>query len=142
MKLNSVVLSPEEFGQIAETAHLIVFDEKRPREMNRIDFAILVEDENHEPAGYGTYRELDNESVYMQYGGCFPNTINSYSAWEVYVAAIDKLQSMGYKRANTLVENQNIAMLKCAFKKGFRIIGIRVFESKIYCELYKDFCGT
>ena len=142
MKLNSVVLMKDEWLVLAESAHAIVFNEARPREMNRIDFALLIEDENKTPVGYGTYRELDSESIYMQYGGCFPNTINSYSAWEVYVAAIDKLQGLGYKRASTLVENENIAMLKCAFKKGFRIIGIRNFESKIYCELYKEFNGN
>lgn len=135
MILNTLVLNTDEWEQISESAHLVVFNEKRPSTMNRIDLAILVEDENKKPLGYGTYRELDSESVYMQYGGCFPGTINTSFSWPVYSAAIDKLFSIGYLRANTLIENENIPMLKFAFKKGFRIIGIRTFKNKIYCEL-------
>ena len=142
MKVFPIVITPEEFYGIAEMTHLVVFNEKRPKEMNRIDFAILVEGVEHEPLGYGTYREVDSESVYMQYGGCFPNAQNTISAWEVYVAAIDTLEKKGYKRANTLIENENIRMLKFAFKKGFKIIGVRMFEGKIYCELLKEFNGN
>lgn len=139
MNMYPIVITPEEFYDIAEMTHLVVFNEQRPKDMNRIDFAILIEGENHEPLGYGTYREIDSESVYMQYGGCFPNTQNTVKAWDVYVAAIDTLESKGFKRATTLIENTNIPMLKFAFKKDFRIIGVRLFEGKIYCELLKTF---
>lgn len=133
-------LSSKDWEVFAENAHRALFAEIRPASFNRIDFALLVEDaDKKEPVGYGTYRELDSESVYMQYGGCFPNTQNTANAYPIYCAAIDSLQNLGFKRANTLIENENIPMLKFAFKKGFRIIGVRVFDKKIYCELLKEF---
>lgn len=130
--------SSQEWKNYAEDAHKIVFGEIRPHEMNRIDFALAtIKDEV--PLTYGTYREVDSDTIYMQYGGAFPSSRGGVLAWEGYSRTIDELQSMGYKYATTLIENDNLPMLKFALKKGFRVIGVRNFEGKILCELLKKF---
>lgn len=132
--LKAVVYSSSEWREFAETAHATCFGEIRPASMNRIDFAMLaVKDET--PAGYITVREFDEESVYWNYGGVFPGVKNTTTAFLVYELGIQKCLEMGYKRITTLIENSNIVMLKMAMKIGFRIIGIRNFDSKIFCEL-------
>jgi len=131
-------LSSKEWEIYAEAAHLAVFSENRPKEMNRIDFALVVHDGDL-PLGYGTFRELDDESVYMQYGGAFPSCAKTMNAWYVYEQVINTLKKSCYKRATTLIENKNIPMLKFAFKMGFKIMGIRFFNNEIYCELLKEF---
>jgi hypothetical protein len=123
--------SSDEWKVMAANAHLAVFDESRPAEMNRIDFALLaVEDE---PIAYGTFREIDNESVYMQYGGVFPPSRNSIKAYRAYEAILSKVRSH-YKRASTLIENTNLPMMKFAMKAGLRVTGIRNFKGSILLE--------
>lgn len=122
--------------QYAESAHLILFNEKRPKEMNRIDFALMAT-EKEIPLGYITIRELDNESIYWQYGGIFPSIKDTAVAFRVYRRGIEYCIAQGYKNISTLVDNTNIVMIKFAFKMGFKIIGIRYFDGKILCELTK-----
>lgn len=131
-------MSSDEWAMHAELAHKVVFGENRPAEMNRIDFALMAHN-GPTPLTYGTYREVDSQTIYMQYGGAFPGTEKTALAWHAYSRTIDELQSMGYKYATTLIENDNIPMLKFAMKKGFRVIGVRTFEGKILCELLKTF---
>lgn len=122
----------------AELSHQIVFDEKRPSEMNRIDFALVVVNGlTNKPAGFCTVRELDSESVYWQYGGAFPETIGTIWVATCYQAFIDWCRGK-YKRITTLVSNENIAYLKLCMKYGFRIIGVRVFKDEIFVELLNE----
>jgi hypothetical protein len=140
-KMKSIVVNiykAEEWAEFAEAAHLAVFKENRPNEMNRIDFALLAV-EDGVPLGYGAFREADHQMVYMQYGGAFPSSYGTPKAWYSYSAIVDKLKEIGYKYATTLIENDNMRMMKMAFKKGFRIIGVRNFEGKILCELLNSF---
>ena len=124
--------------QFAEIAHAVVFDEKRPKEMNRLDFAIICY-RDADPLTYVTCREFDSESVYMQYGGAFPSARGTTLSFSCYKKILEELADLNYKRATTLIENENIPMLKFAFKAGFRIIGVRLFEGQIFCELLKNF---
>lgn len=125
----------------AELAHKISFDEKRPGDMNRIDFALLViNKEKNEPAGFCTVRELDNESIYWQYGGAFPGTIGTVYVAPIYDALIDWCKKK-YKRISTLVSNKNVPYLKLCMKYGFRIIGVRLFQGEVYVELLNELEG-
>lgn len=122
----------------AESAHLIAFNEKRPAEMNRIDFALLVVNaEKNQPAGFCTVRELDSESIYWQYGGAFTHTIGTCWVGPMYEALIAWCKGK-YKRISTLVSNQNVAYLKLCMKFGFRIIGVRLFQNEVFVELLNE----
>lgn len=124
----------------AEAAHKVVFEEKRPAEMNRIDFALLVINAKNEPGAYCTVREFDHESIYWQYGGAFPGTIGTIYTVQMYEALIEWCRQK-YKRITTLVNNENISYLKLCMKFGFRIIGVRVFKGEIFVELLNELEG-
>lgn len=136
--MHSVCFSSTEWKMYSEHAHLAVFGELRPKEMDRIDFCIVIEKENL-PMSYATIRELDSETAYMQYGGAFPSSEKSVKAFDCYILTISELKKKNYKRISTLIENKNIPMIKFALKCGFLIVGIRTFENKIYCEFLKEF---
>lgn len=133
-------IGPTEWAEISEKAHRVVFKEERPKEMDRIDYVLLMETPEGEPCGYCTVRELDSESVYWQYGGAFPTAHSSPRAVECYSKSIEWTRSR-YKRISTLVENNNVRYLKLAMHYGFRVIGCRTFQGKIYLELLNEFEG-
>jgi hypothetical protein len=128
------VLTAGQWQTIAENAHLVVFNEKRPAEMNRIDYALLTVDGDKVPASYVTVREVDKESVYWQYGGSFPGTRGSTKSFRAYQMFIEWTLKR-YKRVTTLVENTNTVYLKMALTCGFLPIGIRNFQGTILLEL-------
>lgn len=133
-------VTPAEWAQIAEGAHRVVFKEERPKHMDRVDYVLLVEEGTGQPSGYCTVRELDAESVYWQYGGAFPGTHSSSKAVECYGSLIDWTRTR-YARISTLVENSNVRYLKLAMHYGFRVIGCRTFQGKIYLELLNELRG-
>lgn len=138
MQIEVTKLGPEQWSQFSEDAHRACFSEFRPAYTDRIDFALLA----HEPQergilAYVTVRELDNESVYWQYGGAFENIAKSTLVYRSYAKFIDTMQGR-YKRITTLVENTNVGYLKLAMKFGFRIIGVRNFKGSILVELLLD----
>lgn len=131
--MNVQKYSKDEWALVSEDAHLVAFNELRANEMNRIDFALVVWDEK--PLGYMTCREFDSETIYISYGGAFGK---SYKVLEGYKAMLSSLKEK-YKRATTLVENNNISMLKLSMSQGFLVTGIKNFKNQIYLELSREF---
>lgn len=128
----------EAWKKFAESAHLICFKENRPLGLDRIDFALFAITDGGVPAGYITCRETDSESLYWQFGGAFPSvkgTIMSYRAYEDFV----NWTKARYKRAYTLIENTNSAMLRMAWSVGFLIVGIKNFKGQILLEHLMEF---
>lgn len=125
-----------EWSRVSEDAHMAVFSEKRPKEWDRIDYALLAT-EAGVLYGYCTVRELDSSTVYLQYGGAFPSSAKSIKAYRSYEAFLNYFKGR-YERLSTLVENSNISYLKLAFAYGLRIIGVRYFEGEIFVELFLD----
>ena len=122
---------------MSENAHRAVFEEKRPRFFSKIDFALLAIHPNNEPAAYCTVRELDAESVYWQFGGAFDNVRNQTWAVTAYKSLLDWNKEK-YKRITHYIENTNIRYLKLAMQFGFRIIGVRLFEGRVFVELLNE----
>jgi hypothetical protein len=130
-------LNPIEWKDFSAQAHVVCFDEVRPPDLDRIDFALIAGDESG-PVAYMTCRELDAESVYMQYGGAFPEsrgTVKSFKGYTLMIAELAK----NYVRASTLIENKNSPMLKFASKVGLIIIGMRTFKNQILLEHAVEF---
>jgi RimJ/RimL family protein N-acetyltransferase len=130
-------LTPEQWRELSEDAHKSVFQELRPKTLDRIDYALLAV-KNGRLHGYCTVRELDSDSVYWQYGGAFPGTHSTAQAVHTYRAFVEDARAQ-YKRVTTLVKNDNIRYLRLAFACGFRIIGTRFFDGEIFVELLLDF---
>lgn len=133
-----VKLAKEQWAELSEKAHLVVFNEMKKPEMERIDFALLVESDSGVLMQYATCRELDAESVYIQYGGSFPGTKGSIASIRCFEKIVQWAAHAGYSRISFLVENTNQAMLKLAIRCGFLIVGIRNFKGLILLEHLKD----
>ena len=130
-------LSKEVWKELAENAHLVVFNEVRLNEQNRIDFALLAVDET--PLQYVTCRELDDETLYWQYGGSFPSCRGTPKSFLAYNAIIQACKDLGYKRISFLVENNNFPMLKFAIAAKCNIVGMRTFNGSVWLEHLKEF---
>lgn len=135
--LEILKFSPLEWELFSENAHLAVFNEKRKFEMERIDYALLIK-EGETLLGYLTAREFDADSVYWQYGGCFPTSLDSFKAVHCYEKFLEWTRAQHYKRITTLIENDNIRYMKLAMKFGFKVIGVRLFEGKVLVEFLND----
>lgn len=134
-------LSQEQWVEhLAESAHFLAFGTNRPGDIERIDFALLMVDENDSASAYITCKEMDSETLYWQYGGAMPKykeTIYAYQGYALFIGwAFDH-----YKRVFTRIENTNLAMLKLALKLGFVVTGTNTFKGKIYLELLNEFGG-
>lgn len=139
--MNVVKLNKEDWMVLSDKAHLVVFNETRKPEMERIDFALMVESNAGIPMQYATCRELDSESLYFQYGGSFPGTKGTIKSIQCMELILDWAEFAGYRRIAFLVENTNQAMLKLALRCGFLITGIRNFKGMILVEHTKEFVG-
>lgn len=129
----SVIKIGEEcWEKMSANAHLICFNEARPASFNRLDYALLIVNNENTPVSYITVKEFDEETVYWQHGGSFPGAIG-IPAWRSYNLAIEWSKDH-YKRIFTLIENVNVAMLKMAMKAGFRIIGTKTISGSIMVE--------
>lgn len=131
--MNVVKYSKEDWDLVSEDIHQSVFGEFRPSSLNRFDFALAAWEHEH-PVGYITCRETDAESVYISYGGVFPENRQSRDSKAGMSAIIDYLK-FHYKRANMLVENSNVFMLKKALNHGFLPVGIANYCGSIFVDL-------
>jgi len=121
----------DEWKKMSYNAHLTCFGEFRDPELDRIDYALLVVDDEA-PLAYCTVREVDKATAYMQYGGAFPS-LAKYKVLSAYLLMMKHLAG-NYIRGTTLIENTNLGMLKMAMKAGWLIKGLRVFDQSILLE--------
>jgi hypothetical protein len=131
-------ITKEDWTKLSALAHKAVFQEIMPEGRERIDFALILEKENGEIMGYGTFQERDADSLYWQYGGAFLGTKSSSMTFPGYLVML-KWCKEHYKRVTTLVENTNLVMLKFALSAGLMIIGVRMYNGKVLVELGKEF---
>lgn len=135
MKLEILRYEPHEWKEYAESAHKLVFNELRHSDADRISFALLAHN-GSDAISYTTCRELDNESVYWQYGGTIPE-FRGLLAYRS-VEALLEWTADRYKRVTTYVKNDNVGYLHMLMKLGFRAIGIRCFSGEIFLEMFKE----
>ena len=132
------MLTPRQWQAIASDAHRVAFGELRSPNKDRIDYALVAEHNSKGIFGYVTAYEHDEETVYWQFGGAFPNSAKTKLAVDGYRAFI-RWTMERYKRIYTIIENENTTMLKLAMHHGFRIVGVRNFQGKILLEHVLDF---
>lgn len=130
--ISIVKLTSREWREYGENAHKIAFSELRPKEMERISYALLAVDEE-KSIGYFTIIEMDAETAYLQFGGSFPGTRGTALVFHAYRDGI-KWCSDRYKYLKTSIKNDNISMLKLAMKVGFKIVGIKMQNGNVLLE--------
>ena len=128
-------LTKNEWMKMAEEAHLICFNETRPKTLDRIDYALVNVTDKEEILNYCTVKELDAESVYWQFGGAFPNSKGSVHSARSYARNIKWTFENGYKRITTYAKNTNSDMLRVQLKCGFVPIGMRTVQGEVYVEM-------
>lgn len=131
------VESDEWRDKFSESAHNAGFKRFKDPSGERIDYALLAS-QNGEVCAYQTCRELDGESVYWQFGASLGKYRHSFTAWRAWCGFVDYSRAH-YKRGAMLIENDNFAMLKMAWKSGFRCTGIRYFKEFILLEHSQEF---
>lgn len=117
-----------------------VFNEVRPRELEKCDFAFVIY-KDEKPTSFITCIELDGETLYWQFGGAFDEVKKTIHVALSYKAAIQHAKDMGYKRITTRIENTNFEMLRLAMKYGFLIVGTWNFKGHVFLELLNEFTG-
>jgi len=130
-------LTLDEFKSLSEDAHMVVFNQVRPRHKNTFDFALVVEDESGTPLSYATCIDFDSDSVYMQHGGAFPSAAKNVKTVRSYHTMINHLRE-NYKRASTIINAQNLPMIKLAWSAGFVIHGADVMTDGVWLHLMNE----
>lgn len=128
--INLKFYSKSEWLEYSKQFHALVFDNSDFSEIENIDFACVMFDED-KAIGFATMRILDKYHVYMQYGGSLDKT--NYTNLKGYLKVIEALKE-NFLNITTLIENNNKTMIKFAMKAGFEIIGIRYKKGSIYLE--------
>lgn len=131
--MQSYFLTKDEWKDYSKAAHELAFNEQWNPEIERIDYAMLLVNEE-DPVAYVTLKETGEHSVYIQYGGAFQNIKGTTLSYKAFARMIHDLQKK-YKRITTLVENNNWGMLKFYWSTKFRVTGLRYFKSAIFLEL-------
>lgn len=135
MTFSVVMIPKEKFFDLSEDLHKICFSEIKPKELERIDFALaIIDDEKNQMAAYTTCKELDGESLYFQYGGDFPEYRGKDLGKTFFHLFLNWIETTGYKRLGCLIENDNKGMLKIASQASMKIIGLRNYKGKILLE--------
>lgn len=132
-----IKISPEDWANgFSEDAHKIVFKEIKPASRDRISYALLVV-KDEVVIGYVTVREIDDETVYWQFGGVVPQFRRSITAVKCVEMATD-WQRAHSKRIVTYTENTNLPMLKLHLSYGFKIVGTRTYMGKVMVDMIKE----
>lgn len=138
MSFRVIAVEPQEWEKMSAEAHLLAFKERRPRDMDRVDFALLALDECDKPSGYISCIEMDKETLYWQHGGAMPHIKDTVLSYKGYCDFV-KWGQQHFKRITTRIENTNLVMLKMALKVGFLIRGTYTHNGKIFVELCLEF---
>lgn len=128
------LIAKEIWPQLAENAHRAIFNEPLPASQERIDFALFGVDEQSQPIGYITCKEIEPTVLQWSFGGVMPNRPKSYRNWLYFQSVLQKCAQLGYEQAFFRVRNTNTGMLKFALKAGAVIVGSRTIAGNLWLE--------
>jgi len=134
-------LSFEEFSELAENAHKIVFHEERPAWFSRYDFVLIAEGPDGTPLGYVGCKEIDAGTVWLHHGGSFPSS-QGISTAKGFHAFVNYLRER-YSDAKLDTRNDNLRMIKLAYSAGFVIKGVEDQYGDLYLNMWANLvCKT
>ncbi len=129
-----VKISRDNWKALSESAHMVAFNDFKPADFDRIDFALVVEHERTlEPLGYVVCKEHDAKTLYLQYGGAFRGARSTILSYKAYELGLEWCKAR-YERVITKIENKNRVMLKFAAKAGFLIVGVNNYTGPVLLE--------
>ena len=133
-------ISKEEWRErFSHNARMSVFGEDLDPAVERIDFAYLVADGSTDQLYiYCTFYEMDSTSLYLSFGGAFPDSRGTDKTKEALLGLYKYLGKNGYKTVNYHCKNTNPAMIKLGLKTGAVIVGMSVSPRSILLEHYVD----
>lgn len=131
--MNIKIYPKNEWDEVSEDIHKAMFNETRPASLGRYDFVVSVWDEEN-PIGYVHCRETDAESIYIGHGAVFHEQRQNEKSKIGFDMILDHLK-VSYWRANILVENDNIFMLKKALNHGFKVVGVTNYCNTILIDM-------
>lgn len=130
-------IRPQEFKKYEDDAHTIVFGERRPHGLSTHHFVLMM-CKDGEVGGFCTAIEMDKHTLYLQYGGVFPNFANSLYVFMGFQKMI-AWTSKHYKQVWARIDQNNFTMLKMANKVGFDVCGTWTFDGRTYLEMINKF---
>lgn len=124
----------DDWQELSPNAHLSVFDEGINVASEKIDFALIV-GEQENPFGYITIKEHDGTTAYIQRGGVFPTVKGLGFSADYLQLCLSWLWSRGFKKVFLNVKNGNVPMIKLGLNTGFRVTGMRQFKHELLLEM-------
>lgn len=137
MEREVTYITAEEWKEVySELTHDIVFNHTRPKETDRIDYALMIGGDK--PESFMTCLELDAHHVYMQHGGSFPETKGTTKSYRNFKKFVDWHFEKDIDFLSFVTENDNLPMIKLGLKAGFKIMGTRTICKVTYLEFLKE----
>lgn len=128
-------IEKENWAHMSSSAHLISFGERHLSHEDRIDYALMiVDEESFIPAGYMTIKEMDSKTAYIQHGGALPEHKGTVHVLKRFMQFTKYLTSQ-YDYVWMRVDTKNFPMLKIAMRTGFEIVGTYFHAPKLFLEL-------
>jgi hypothetical protein len=118
-------LNGEQWGEVSEAFHQLVFSHQREKTTERVTGAFVDMDSTGRPFGFATYIELDDATVYLQFGGVIGPRQKTPKSYKRFVAFVEELQTK-YEFIKTKVSSKNSLYIMMCLKAGFRINGVEV----------------
>lgn len=135
MKLSGDIYSKEYWEMYAATANKELFGDMYPDEVYKdYDFVVLVTNEDKDKVCYSTVKELDKETVYLNFGGTFSKFRGKGLTNECFNKIVSCLKDK-YKRLGLTCRTKNIPMIKVGLNEGFEIVGMRMVYGFVNLEL-------
>lgn len=135
MNINIDIIPASDWHPFASSCHELVFGEFRRADVNRFDFAIVTKVDDRF-FGYMTCKETDESTLYISYGGVFPDE-RGIKTLPVMKEVISRMSSE-YLQIDTMVENVNVAILKLYLQLGFLVVGTSTLKGATYLHLRKE----
>lgn len=129
-----VTLSHPEWRRFAPSAHKAVFGVDRTADYERCDWAVLAVSHDDAPLGFATVRELNQNEVYLQFGGIFEKFRNSPACYKALTGLL-RIVAQNFTKARTFVEAENSSYLRLALKMGFVPCGYKSVNGSGFLEL-------
>ena len=106
--------------------HRLVFNHERTGE--RVTGAFISLDDGGKPFAFVTYIEMDDETVYLQFGGVLSTRRGTVKTYRRFMSFLSDMKKR-YTFIKTKVERTNRTYLTMALRAGFIISGLE-FNNK------------
>ena len=126
--------------KFAKDAYSTVFERNFDEvKKSLFDAAILVVDDNECPISFATYKQLTEDSVYLEHGGSFPDYRNKPEVKPSFQEMLKFLQLIGAKQITLSTRNENVPMQRLALSSGFIPTGMHMIPDGLFIQYELNF---